>query len=128
MRNPKDVFTSFFHFHTMASFLVKPGSQSDFLHKFLNGKGGYIHHIGLIKTQRLHAPLKCLFLLFLVVNGSWFDHVNSWLKADNKKHKLYICYEDMIMVQLTDLTRINDHTASESMQNRKLDCASLCRT
>ncbi|XP_028264448.1 sulfotransferase family cytosolic 2B member 1-like [Parambassis ranga] len=69
MRNPKDVFTSYFHFHTIASFLVKPGSSSEFLHKFLDGK---------------------------VVNGSWFDHVNSWLKADDKEHILYICYEDMI--------------------------------
>lgn len=39
MRNPKDVFTSSFHFYGMASFLVQPGSQSEFLQKFLDGKG-----------------------------------------------------------------------------------------
>ncbi|TMS21876.1 Sulfotransferase family cytosolic 2B member 1 [Larimichthys crocea] len=39
MRNPKDVFTSSFHFYGMTSFLVKPGPQSEFLHKFLDGKG-----------------------------------------------------------------------------------------
>lgn len=39
MRNPKDVFTSSFHLHDIVSFLVKPGTQSEFLHKFLDGKG-----------------------------------------------------------------------------------------
>lgn len=39
MRNPRDVFTSSFHFHHMASFLVNPGPQGEFLHKFLDGKG-----------------------------------------------------------------------------------------
>ncbi|XP_023254908.1 bile salt sulfotransferase-like, partial [Seriola lalandi dorsalis] len=39
MRNPKDVFTSSFHYYGMSSFLVDPGPQSDFLHKFLDGKG-----------------------------------------------------------------------------------------
>uniref|UniRef100_A0A673AJU8 Sulfotransferase n=1 Tax=Sphaeramia orbicularis TaxID=375764 RepID=A0A673AJU8_9TELE len=39
MRNPKDVFTSSFHYYGMASYLVKPGSQTEFLHKFLEGKG-----------------------------------------------------------------------------------------
>ncbi|XP_028263522.1 sulfotransferase family cytosolic 2B member 1-like [Parambassis ranga] len=68
MRNPKDVFTSYFHFHEIASFLVKPGSSSEFLHKFLDGK---------------------------VQRGSWFDHVKSWLNAENKQHIMYISYEEL---------------------------------
>lgn len=39
MRNPKDVFTSSYHYYGMASFLVQPGTQDQFLQKFLNGKG-----------------------------------------------------------------------------------------
>ncbi|XP_028263521.1 sulfotransferase family cytosolic 2B member 1-like isoform X2 [Parambassis ranga] len=68
MRNPKDVFTSYFHFHEIAPFLVKPGSSSEFLHKFLDGK---------------------------VQHGSWFDHVKSWLNAENKQHIMYISYEEL---------------------------------
>lgn len=39
MRNPKDVFTSAFHYFGSTSFLVKPGPQSEFLQKFLDGEG-----------------------------------------------------------------------------------------
>lgn len=39
MRNPKDVLTSYYHYHDMASYMVNPGPQSDFLLKFLKGKG-----------------------------------------------------------------------------------------
>lgn len=39
MRNPKDVFTSSFHYYGMTSFMVQPGLQSEFLQKFLDGKG-----------------------------------------------------------------------------------------
>lgn len=39
IRNPKDVFTSSFHFHEMASFLVNPATQDEFMEKFLDGKG-----------------------------------------------------------------------------------------
>lgn len=45
MRNPKDVFTSSYHYHNMASFLVDPNPLSDFLDKFLSGKGSYCHDI-----------------------------------------------------------------------------------
>ncbi|XP_070846677.1 sulfotransferase 2B1-like [Chaetodon trifascialis] len=70
MRNPKDVFTSSFHYYGMASFMVNPGPQSEFLHKFLEGK---------------------------VMFGSWFDHVKGWLNAEDKEHIMYISYEEMIM-------------------------------
>ncbi|XP_018534127.1 sulfotransferase 2B1 isoform X1 [Lates calcarifer] len=79
MRNPKDVFTSSFHYYGITSFLVKPGSQSEFLHKFLDGK---------------------------VMFGSWFDHVKSWLNAEDKQHIMYICYEEMIMDLKDSVARI----------------------
>ncbi|KAI4798517.1 hypothetical protein KUCAC02_021995, partial [Chaenocephalus aceratus] len=45
-RNPKDVFTSSFHHHEAASFLVDPGPQTQFLHNFLDGKDEeHIMHI-----------------------------------------------------------------------------------
>ncbi|XP_061912309.1 sulfotransferase 2B1-like isoform X1 [Entelurus aequoreus] len=66
MRNPKDVFTSTFHYHGMASFLVDPGPQSEFLHKFLKGE---------------------------VMFGSWFEHIKSWL--NDKERVFYISYEEM---------------------------------
>ncbi|TKS90194.1 Sulfotransferase family cytosolic 2B member 1 [Collichthys lucidus] len=79
MRNPKDVFTSSFHFYGMTSFLVNPGPQSEFLHKFLGGK---------------------------VMFGSWFDHVKSWLNAEDKDRIMYISYEEMIMDLKDSVARI----------------------
>ncbi|XP_061612358.1 sulfotransferase 2B1-like isoform X2 [Phyllopteryx taeniolatus] len=67
MRNPKDVFTSSFHYCAMASFLVDPGPQNEFLQKFLKGE---------------------------VMFGSWFDHVKAWLNY--KEPIFYICYEEMV--------------------------------
>ncbi|XP_061561768.1 sulfotransferase 2B1-like isoform X2 [Phycodurus eques] len=67
MRNPKDVFTSSFHYCAMASFLVDPGPQNEFLQKFLKGE---------------------------VMFGSWFDHVKAWLNYDERI--FYICYEEMV--------------------------------
>ncbi|KAG8008942.1 Sulfotransferase family cytosolic 2B member 1 [Nibea albiflora] len=79
MRNPKDVFTSSFHYYGMTSFLVNPGPQSEFLHKFLDGK---------------------------VTFGSWFDHVKSWLNAEDKDRIMYISYEEMIMDLKDSVARI----------------------
>ncbi|XP_051958424.1 sulfotransferase 2B1-like [Xyrauchen texanus] len=69
MRNPKDVFTSSVHYYGMASYLVNPGTQDEFMEKFLDGR---------------------------IMFGSWFDHVKGWLNAEDKEHILYICYEEMI--------------------------------
>ncbi|XP_062298485.1 sulfotransferase 2B1-like [Scomber scombrus] len=69
MRNPKDVFTSSFHYYGMISFVGDQGTQSEFLHKFLDGK---------------------------VMFGSWFDHVKGWLNAEDKERIMYISYEEMI--------------------------------
>ncbi|XP_023128619.2 sulfotransferase 2B1-like [Amphiprion ocellaris] len=80
MRNPKDVFTSAFHYYGMASHLVNPGHQSEFLQKFLNGKGVY---------------------------GSWFDHLKSWLNAEHKEHIMYISYEELKMDLKDSVARIS---------------------
>ncbi|XP_058477137.1 sulfotransferase 2B1-like [Solea solea] len=79
MRNPKDVFTSAFHYYGITSYMVKPGSQSEFLHKFLDGK---------------------------VPFNSWFDHVKDWLNAEDKGHIMYISYEEMKMDLNDSVTRI----------------------
>ncbi|CAL8303518.1 unnamed protein product [Lota lota] len=79
MRNPRDVFTSYFHFSGMASFLVNPGAQTEFLHKFLNGKA---------------------------IFGSWFDHVKGWLSAGEQQHIMYISYEEMMLDLEASVTRI----------------------
>ncbi|XP_017271691.1 sulfotransferase 2B1-like isoform X1 [Kryptolebias marmoratus] len=78
MRNPKDVFTSFFHYHGMVSFLVDPNPQSEFLHKFLDGK---------------------------VIFGTWFDHVKSWLSVDERQRILHISYEELTEQDLKDAVR-----------------------
>uniref|UniRef100_A0A1A8H5Y9 Sulfotransferase n=2 Tax=Nothobranchius korthausae TaxID=1143690 RepID=A0A1A8H5Y9_9TELE len=100
MRNPKDVFTSSFHYFNSTSFLVKPGPQSEFLHKFLDGK---------------------------VIFGSWFDHVKGWLNAEDKQHIFYISYEEMTKDLKDSVTRIAgflekplDAEVIESITNRCL--------
>uniref|UniRef100_A0A8C5A6B6 Sulfotransferase n=1 Tax=Gadus morhua TaxID=8049 RepID=A0A8C5A6B6_GADMO len=78
MRNPRDVFTSYLHFSRMASYLVSPGTQTEFLNKFLDGK---------------------------VIFGSWFDHVKGWLSA-TEQHIMYISYEEMILDLEASVTRM----------------------
>ncbi|KAM9816991.1 sulfotransferase 2B1-like [Neosynchiropus ocellatus] len=78
-RNVKDVFTSSFHFCTMANFLVTPSSKSDFLHKFIDGK---------------------------VAFGSWFDHVKSWYGCDARERTFYITYEEMKLDLKDAVTRL----------------------
>ncbi|KAM6951453.1 sulfotransferase 2B1-like [Aplochiton taeniatus] len=80
MRNPRDVFTSSYHYYGMASYLVKPGTQDKFLQKFLNGK---------------------------IMFGSWFDHVKGWLNAKNPDRTMYISYEEMIMDLKDSVARIS---------------------
>ncbi|XP_072523144.1 sulfotransferase 2B1-like [Salminus brasiliensis] len=79
MRNPKDVFTSSFHYYGMASYLVNPGTADEFLEKFLNGK---------------------------IMFGSWFDHVKGWLNVKNEDHIFYISYEEMIQDLKGSVSRI----------------------
>ncbi|KAI5608554.1 sulfotransferase family 5A, member 1 isoform X1 [Silurus asotus] len=68
-RNPKDVIVSYYYFHKMANFLTDPGTFSEFLSSFLDGKVSY---------------------------GSWFDHVKGWTNNErNNEQFLYITYEEM---------------------------------
>lgn len=53
MRNPKDVFTSLFHYSKAASYFVNSGPQREFLHKFLDGKGWAPSH-NLSNTVFIH--------------------------------------------------------------------------
>ncbi|XP_063052374.1 sulfotransferase 2B1-like [Engraulis encrasicolus] len=68
-RNPKDVFTSSYHFHGMVSYLVNPGTVDEFLQKFIDGK---------------------------IMFGSWFDHAKGWISAKESDTICYMFYEDMI--------------------------------
>ncbi|XP_035590315.1 sulfotransferase 2B1-like isoform X2 [Oncorhynchus keta] len=114
MRNPKDVFTSSYHYYGMASFLVQPGTQDQFLQKFLNGK---------------------------VMFGSWFDHVIGWLNAKDQDRTMYISYEEMIF-DLSDsvskisqfmgksldsevIEKIADHCVFKNMKQNKMSNYSL---
>uniref|UniRef100_A0A673AIT2 Sulfotransferase n=1 Tax=Sphaeramia orbicularis TaxID=375764 RepID=A0A673AIT2_9TELE len=93
MRNPKDVFTSAFHFFGMCGHLVSPSSQTDFLHKFLNRKVAY---------------------------GSWFDHVKSWLNAEDKL-QMIIIYEEIIMVRLSKIIEnLTDRCPFNNMKKNKM--------
>lgn len=114
MRNPKDVFTSSFHYYAMASFLVKPGPQTEFLHKFLEGK---------------------------VMFGSWFDHVKGWINAEDKDRIMFISYEEMVMdlkdsvsrlatflekpLETTVIEKIADRCLFKNMKKNKMSNYSL---
>ncbi|KAK1162185.1 sulfotransferase 2B1-like [Acipenser oxyrinchus oxyrinchus] len=114
MRNPKDVFTSYYHYCRMAAYLVDPGTSDEFLMKFLNGK---------------------------VMFGSWFDHVKGWLNAKEKDRILYLTYEEMIMdlkgsiskicsflgKSLSEevMERIADHCTFKNMKQNKMSNYSL---
>ncbi|XP_056326057.1 sulfotransferase 2B1-like [Danio aesculapii] len=114
MRNPKDVFISSYHFHGMASFLVNPGTQDEFMEKFLDGT---------------------------IMFGSWFDHVKSWLNAGEQEHILYLCYEEMIQdlkasvekiatflgksLSAEVMEKIADHCVFKNMKQNKMSNYSL---
>uniref|UniRef100_A0A8C4ZIK3 Sulfotransferase n=1 Tax=Gadus morhua TaxID=8049 RepID=A0A8C4ZIK3_GADMO len=90
----RDVFTSYSHFSRMASFLVIPGTQTEFLNKFLDGKA---------------------------IFGSWFDHVKGWLSA-TEQHIMYISYEEMILDLEASVTRMAQflNTPLDSEMIRKI--------
>ncbi|KAL6468861.1 hypothetical protein MHYP_G00223850 [Metynnis hypsauchen] len=80
-RNPKDVVVSYYHFHKMANFLPNPGTFSEFLSGFVEGK---VHY------------------------GSWFDHVKDWTNNSGNIHNfLYITYEDMSQDLRGSLERVS---------------------
>lgn len=83
MRNPKDVFTSSFHYYGMTSFLVEPGLQSDFLQSFLDGKGFcpcLMYSIYLIKEKELCTHL---MINILMVNWMYLLCSDGWEQKKN---------------------------------------------
>lgn len=101
MRNPKDVFTSSFHYHEMASFLVNPGSVDEFLAKFMSGQ---------------------------VMFGSWFEHVKGWLNAEDQDHVMYISYEEMILdlkESVSKMARFMGKSLSEEVSAKIADNCTL---
>ena len=46
----------------------------------------------------IYRMIKAFFSL-PVMFGSWFDHVKSWLNAEDKERIMYISYEEMKMVR-----------------------------
>ncbi|XP_068162135.1 sulfotransferase 2B1-like [Antennarius striatus] len=70
MRNPKDVMISAFHYFWKRPIYADPGTLTEFYLKFLDGS---------------KMPY-----------GSWFDHVKSWLNAEDKERITYLNYEDMV--------------------------------
>ncbi|CAL9698334.1 unnamed protein product [Knipowitschia caucasica] len=68
MRNPKDILISMFYFNNNTVYHPTKDSLTEFQHKFLEGH---------------------------VAFSSWFDHVKSWLNAEDKSHILYLTYEEM---------------------------------
>ncbi|NP_001290636.1 sulfotransferase family 2, cytosolic sulfotransferase 2 [Esox lucius] len=117
MRNPKDVFISSYYYHGMASFLVNPGTQEEFLQKFINGE---------------------------VIYGSWFDHVKGWLNAKDQDCIMYISYEEMILDLKDSVSRISqflgktldneviekiaDHCVFKNMKQNKMSNFSMVPT
>uniref|UniRef100_A0A8D3DXC4 Sulfotransferase n=1 Tax=Scophthalmus maximus TaxID=52904 RepID=A0A8D3DXC4_SCOMX len=84
MRNPKDVFTSLFHYSKAASYFL------------------------LLIT----FPIQYSFIIQLMMAvpfGSWFDHVKGWLNAEDKDHIMYITYEEMIIDLKDSVARIAQH-------------------
>lgn len=53
----------------------------------------------------------------LVMFGSWFDHVKSWLNAEDKERILYISYEELKTVR-----------GNINLQNRQAISASRVNT
>lgn len=79
MRNPKDVLISAFYYYEKMEFHANPGTLPDFLDKFLQGHVSY---------------------------SSWFDHVKSWLRAEDNAHILYLTYEEMLQDLRQGVSRI----------------------
>uniref|UniRef100_A0A8D3CXT7 Sulfotransferase n=1 Tax=Scophthalmus maximus TaxID=52904 RepID=A0A8D3CXT7_SCOMX len=104
MRNPKDVFTSLFHYSKAASYFL------------------------LLIT----FPIQYSFIIQLMMAGlpfgSWFDHVKGWLNAEDKDHIMYITYEEMIIVRFCNtevIEKIADRCLFKNMKQNKMSNYSL---
>nr|XP_033818282.1 uncharacterized protein LOC117368666 [Geotrypetes seraphini] len=69
MRHPKDVCVSLYHYCLMAVFLENPQDFDTFLSSFLEGD---------------------------VLMGSWFDHVQSWMRVKDRVNILFQTYEELL--------------------------------
>lgn len=114
MRNPKDVFVSFYYFHQMAAFLEDPGTFDEFMDKFLNGNLAF---------------------------GKWTAHVKSWKNAKLGDRIMYLTYEEMkedlpaalrriscfLGKNLSDdvIDKIAQHCTFEAMKNNPMSNFSL---
>ncbi|XP_038636597.1 sulfotransferase 1C2-like [Scyliorhinus canicula] len=67
-RNAKDCLVSYFHFNRMTESMPEPGTWSEFIQKFMEGRVSW---------------------------GSWYDHVKGWWEAKNKHRILFLFYEDV---------------------------------
>ncbi|XP_048869820.1 sulfotransferase 2B1-like [Brienomyrus brachyistius] len=99
-RNPKDVFTSSYHYYGMASYLVNPGTTDEFLSKFLDGK---------------------------VLFGSWFDHVKGWISAQDQDQTMYISYEEMILDLQKSVSKISSFLGKSLSQEVTGKIADDCK-
>uniref|UniRef100_A0A8C2GVJ0 Sulfotransferase n=1 Tax=Cyprinus carpio TaxID=7962 RepID=A0A8C2GVJ0_CYPCA len=97
MRNPKDVFTSSYYYYGMASYLVKPGTQDEFMEKFLDGN---------------------------VTFGSWFDHVKGWINdLKGSVEKIAKFLGKSLSPDVTE--KITEHCVFKNMKQNKISSLSL---
>ncbi|XP_067914672.1 sulfotransferase 2B1-like [Heterodontus francisci] len=89
-RNPKDALVSSFHYHNMASFLEKPGTFEEFIHKFLEGK---------------------------VMFGSWFEHIKSWWPLKDQDNFLFLTYEEMLQAMQGVLVKLGQFLGKQLSDN-----------
>ncbi|KAL7851755.1 hypothetical protein AOLI_G00221110 [Acnodon oligacanthus] len=78
-RNPKDVLTSYYHFHKYACMLETPKDFNEFYERFMEGR---------------------------VYGNCWFEHIKVWYSHREEMNFLYITYEDMIKDLRTEVERI----------------------
>ncbi|XP_053176760.1 sulfotransferase family 5A, member 1 [Scomber japonicus] len=99
-RNPKDVASSFYHFHKIANFLPEADSFQEFLNRFLEGK-----------------------LLF----GSWFDHVKGWTsQLATVSNLLHITYEEMSLDLQGAIKKVSSFLQCSLVEDELNNCVKHC--
>jgi len=88
MRNPKDVLISSFYYYGMSSFMVNPGTQSEFLQKFLDGKG----YKTSLECNILYLDHMCILLFSNFSHSCYVFHcVNKmWMNININQYYIYI--------------------------------------
>jgi len=101
-RNAKDNVVSYFHFDRMNIAQPEAGDWSNYLHRFMGGKGTSENTTTTDETLRfpMNVAEQCMFgSVASVVYGSWHNHVNGWWKKKQTYAKLhYMFYEDLAEV------------------------------